>query len=645
MNHNLKTISRISAWTMFFWLIAYNAYAQFQPSEVIRSQEKTIKNGTVYYIHTVREGQTFFSICKAYDANREIVERENPELDPEHLKPGQAVWIPETAIQVLIPYPVNRDDFYELQVKKKHTVFSIARRYNVDEETIYYYNPWARNGIQVGQTLWIPRAETSVKTGQEPQDTVHYFYYTLKEKDTLYSISRYYGVTVADIIYHNPVLREGMHPGLTLMIPKPGLMMADSAATEESLMVDVWSCLPEEEMVTYDVALLLPFFADHIMRLSHESQDRDTLITTGPDVYTQIGMSFAEFYEGFLLAVDSLKHTGLSVNLHSYDTKRDSAKLVRIQRELLMLQPDLIIGPVYSEHMSMVSRLAMYQDINIISPLSTSESLVSGNERLFQVVPSKEAESVALVEYLKQYETGQFILIRSADSLSMNDSRRFKMHMLNGLTLDTIGNSPRFRDYILTDTLMENLEKLLEKDLSKEVENFVIVFSSNEAEVIKLISRLYVLSDKGDYPIRLFGQPEWQTWQGIDLGHVHQLQLTLFTPFYTDFSDRQTAKFLSKCRNLYKYEPYGISPQGYNYCMLGYDIGLYFLSALKKYGRNFEHCLHLINNDLLLSNYRFQKTEKGGFENRYVNFIRYNPDFTIEKIRYRIPEALAEQQE
>lgn len=644
MNDHLKTISRTSAWAALFWLIACTVYAQFQPSEVIRSQEKTIINGTVYYIHTVREGQTFFSICRAYDANREIVLRENPGLDPEHLKPGQAVRIPETAIQELMPYPVNRDDLYELQVKKKHTVYSIARRYNVDEETIYYYNPWARNGIKVGQTLWIPRAEASTETVQEPHDTVHYFYYTVKEQDTLYSISRYYGVTVADIIYHNPELREGMHPGLVLLIPKPGWIMADSTATEESQMVDAWLCLPAEEMVTYDVALLLPFFADHIMRLSHESQDGDTLVTAGPDIFTQIGMSFAEFYEGFLLAVDSLKHTGLSVNLHSYDTERDSAKLVRIQRELLMLRPDLIIGPVYTDHMSMVSRLAMYQDINIISPLSTSKSLVDDNERLFQVVPSKETENIALVEYLKQYETGQFILIRSADSLSMNDSWRFKMHMLNGLPLDTTGNSPRFRDFVLTDTLMENLEKYLERILTKDVENYVIVYSSSEAEVIKLVSRLYVLSDKGDYSIRLFGQPEWQTWQGIDLSHVHQLQLTLFTPFYTDFSDRQTAVFLRKCRDWYKYEPYGISPQGYNYCMLGYDIGLYFLSALKKYGRNFEHCLHMLNNDLLLSSYRFQKTENGGYENRYVNFIRYNSDFTIEKIQYRIPD-LAEQRE
>ncbi len=642
----MNRIFRTFAWTVFLWLIALTVYPQFQPSEVIRTQEKTIKNGTVYYIHTVREGQTFFSICRAYDANREIVERENPGLDPEHLKPGQAVWIPETAIQVRMPYPVNRDDFYELQVKKKHTVFSIARRYNVDEETIYYYNPWAKNGIQVGQTLWIPRAETLTKAGQEPQDTVHYFYYTLKEQDTLYSISRYYGVTVADIIYYNPVLREGMHPGQTLMIPKPGLMITDSTVTEESLTVDVWSCLPVDEMVTYDVALLLPFFADHIMGLSHESQEKDTLVAAGTDVYTQIGMSFTEFYEGFLLAVDSLKHTGLSIKLHLYDTERDFEKLVRIQRELLMLQPDLIIGPVYTEHMSAVSRLAMYQDINIISPLSTSKSLVNGNERLFQVVPSKEAENVALIEYLKQYEkTGQFILIRSADSLSMNDSKHFKMNMLNSMPLDTIGNSPRFRDYVLTDTLMENFEKLLEKILTKDKDNFVIVFSSNEADVIKLISRLYVLSDKENYPIRLFGQPEWQTWQGIDLSHVHQLQLTLFTPFYTDFSDHQTAGFLRKCRDWYKYEPYGISPQGYNYCMLGYDIGLYFLSALKKYGKNFEHCLHMLNNDLLLSSYRFQKTEKGGYENRYVSFIRYNPDFTIEKIQYRIPATLAEQQE
>ncbi|MBN1159604.1 MAG: LysM peptidoglycan-binding domain-containing protein [Bacteroidales bacterium] len=609
--------------------------AQFQPSPVTPSKERTIIDGKVYYIHTVHEGQTFFSICRAYEADRETVLLENPGLDPENLKPGQAIRIPGTAIQTLTPYPVNRDDFYEHRVRRRQTVYSIARRYNIDLETIYYYNPWARNGIQTDQTLWIPRTGDLSAVLQEPEDTVAYFYYTVKEKDTLYSISRHYSVSVADIIHQNPVLRKGLQPGQTLMIPKPKTLLADTTVTSDSL-VTVENCIPVDYRGPYNVALLLPFFADHIMESLQESEELDTLDQEGPDILMQVGMSFTEFYEGFLLAVDSLRKTGLSVNLHLYDTERNIEKLILIQRELLTLQPDLIIGPVYTENMSMVSRMADYQDVNIVSPLSTNQSLITSNERLFQVVPSKETESLALAGYLQQFENGRFLLLRGTDSLSLNDSWRFKTQMMAFLSSDSANELSRFKDYVLNDTLLDNLDRIL----SEDEENLVIVFSNNEADVGRLVSRLYVIS--GKYPVRLFGQPEWQVWQGIDLDYIHKLQLTLFTPFYTDFSSKATADFLRKCRSMYRFEPYTVSPQGYNYCMLGYDIGFYFLSALKMYGRNFQNCLHHLDSGLLLSDYRFLKTESGGYMNRHISFIRYNPDYTVEKTSSG-REKLAEQ--
>ena len=117
-------------------------------------------------------------------------------------------------------YPENREDFHAHTVKRKDTIYSLARKYKVDDDVIYYYNPWAKDGIKPDQTLWIPRNKEMHDISAEARNNDAFYYYTPKEKDTLYSIARIYGVTVADIIDANPELRNGLRPEQVLKIPR-----------------------------------------------------------------------------------------------------------------------------------------------------------------------------------------------------------------------------------------------------------------------------------------------------------------------------------------------------------------------------------------------------------------------------------------
>ncbi len=385
-----------------------------------------------------------------------------------------------------------------------------------------------------------------------------------------------------------------------------------------------------EQPVTFEVALMLPFFA------SFKAEDieipSDSITEEGAYVAQQRqqglrGRNFAEFYEGFILALDSLKRTGLSVNLHVYDTERDTNKIKKIVRDLTMIQPDLIIGPVYAEDVNITGRLARYQNIPLVSPLSTRPSLASRNPNVIQVIPSRESESYALANYLKQFNKGRIILLRGTDSISLKNSWRFKNYLLQNMPVDVSGNPLYFKDYRLNDSLMGQLGKVL----SKEEENLLVVFSDNEAEVSILITRL--IQRAALYPVVLFGMPSWQSWTNIDLTFFHSLQLHLITPFFTDYyNSPQIRKFLVRSRMQLGYEPYEISQLGYNFSMLGYDIGSYFLSALKQYGKNFLTCIDQVDADQLLSRYHFQKEGEGGYVNNSFNLILYRNDFTIEKI-------------
>jgi LysM repeat protein/ABC-type branched-subunit amino acid transport system substrate-binding protein len=624
----LKNVASLIVIVQLFLLFSLPAVSQFQPSEVVRSQEKTIVNGKLYYIHTVQKGQTLYSISKVYDVTQDEIRIANPQVDLLNIREGQAIRIPALKSEQAVAYPENKEDFYSHTVKRGQTVYSLSKKYKVTESIIYQYNPWAIEGIKPDQTIWIPRKSEMLDISEAARINDMFLYYTVKEKDTLYSIAKLFNVNMADIIDANPVLRDGLKPGQLIKIPKITTPEPELLTNADSLPDQLLPCTVADEPVTYDVALLLPFFAN--FNVEELELPTDTLAEEGTYVPAQRqqglrGRNFAEFYEGFMLALDSLKETGFSAVLHVYDTERDTLKTKKIVQELSIVQPDLIIGPVYTEDVNIAGRLARYQEIQLVSPLSTRSSVVAGNTNIIQVIPSRQAESIALANYLKQFDKGRFILIRSTDSVSMNNSWRFKKYLLENLPTDMTGNPLQFKDYKLNDSLLNVLGKIL----SKEEDNIIIVFSDREPDVSRLVSKLFIMASL--YPVKLFGMPSWQTMKNIDLNYFHSLELYLITPFFTDYANPQIKKFLIKSRIELGYEPCEISPIGYNFTMLGYDIGFYFLSALKQFGKNFLHCLDQVEADQLLTKYHFQKVGAGGYVNNSFNLIQYRKDFTVER--------------
>ncbi len=380
-------------------------------------------------------------------------------------------------------------------MKKGQTVYSLAKKYEVEEDVIYRYNPWARDGIQPGQTIWIPKPKkVQISTAEEISG---FRYHTVKEQETLYSISVIYGLSVSDIIDNNDFLRDGLKAGQVLKIPaapdkSKELVQVDSAPAEIP-------CIPtSDDQAIYNVALLLPFFSQMINE--EIGTPSDTIAEEGTYVPLQRqqglrGKSFAEFYEGFLLAVDSMKNTGFSVNLHIYDTERDTMKTKKIVRDLSLIQPDLIIGPVYSEDVRIAGRLAKYSEINLVSPLSSRTSLVSQNTRIIQVIPSKEDEYKSLANYISHLNKGHLFLLRGTDSVSMRGAWLFRKYLQEHMPVDENNTPLVFHNYKLNDSLLTNMSKVL----TQQDDNIVIVFSESEPDVSRLMTKLYMMSSL--YPI------------------------------------------------------------------------------------------------------------------------------------------------
>ena len=134
-----------------------NAYTQEKPAEIKKSTEKVISGGKVYYIHTVKQGQTVYSISKAYNVTLQDIASENPGILLEQIRPGQALKIPViTKSETLNEsyFGLTKNDFNYHRVKQGQTAYFLSKKYNVPLDIIYKFNPGTESGVGVSTSQW-----------------------------------------------------------------------------------------------------------------------------------------------------------------------------------------------------------------------------------------------------------------------------------------------------------------------------------------------------------------------------------------------------------------------------------------------------------------------------------------------------------
>ena len=119
---------------------------------------------------------------------------------------------------------VNGKVFVIHSVGEKETLYGISRRYGTSVENILQYNPTADAGLEIGQILKIPYIPK--KTVRSSGGTTH----TVAAKETMFSISKMYGVTVDEIKQWNNLSDNALSIGQQLIIKKGGSTSASSSS-------------------------------------------------------------------------------------------------------------------------------------------------------------------------------------------------------------------------------------------------------------------------------------------------------------------------------------------------------------------------------------------------------------------------------
>lgn len=495
------------------------------------------------------------------------------------------------------------------EIQSGETLYSIARTYNITVARLQELNPGLQpDYIMAGQKINVPAsaAQRSVATqgvsssAAQTTQLSHFLnrpqYKTTHEvqkKETIYSISRQHGISEAKLIEANPQLKNGkLKKGAVLNIPYTD--------EEDALYQQALKAKQEEEekaktksFDAINVALILPF-------------------SVSAENMTSEAQKMANLYQGFLLAVDSLKQRGCSVNVYAYD-EANSVSSVLQKREMKSMQ--LIVGPMRQYNQNAVAKFAHENGIVHVVPMANDLTLVNEHPTTFQVnTHSSIIYSLVYSRFISMHKKDNIIFINTND-------RGDNMSYINGLKAALEGQGIKYRQADINEISAVN------DMLSTSLCNVIIPYSGTSAAFENLCKKLGTLDISDNCTVQMFGFPEWQALAQKHEANLNKYNCQFFTSFYSNPSSSRTQRFNSLFQRWFNQSQYNSYPR---YGELGYDIGVFFIKGLRDYGSSFYENLNNNSYTSLEFPFTFEKKNSwSGYQNKSVLIVTRRPDGTV----------------
>jgi LysM repeat protein len=564
---------------------------------------KVYSQDDIFY-HTIEPGQTVYSIATMYGIGAEDIYRLNPE-SREMIKAGEKLRIPQKDIATTVTATADDLDYSFHTIQPKETLYSLSKKYQVTAANIINANPGLSVAtFQTGKTIRIPSVEMDQVPKTESQTIVKDIEYKIERKETMYRLTRKFNVTAEELLAKNPELRKGVKADMIIKVPvKTEETVRQTAVQPREREVNAMLSAPKQinKVDKIKAALLLPFMSDQIGQTSTTTR-------------------FVEYYEGLLLAIDSLKNTGVSIELIVRDTGSGTQKLDQILSESALKNVHLIIGAVENEQIKPIAEFAKKNGIKYVIPFTSRNDDVLSNYYIYQVnTPHSYLHARASEEAYKMFYDYNIIFVDTYDS---DDKAEF----IKTFKLELTQKKVPFKDIVFRDESFSNDLLAL---LTADKRNVIIPGSGSKAALNKIRSPLRMVTEANPlFIVNLFGYPEWQTYTRECLDDFYALDTYIYTHFYADNMAPNVLRFNAKYKTWYSKEMMNMYPK---YGILGFDTGLFFFEAIHKYGVNFENNLDKIHYKSIQQGFDFHRANNwGGFINTNLFIVHYNKrDFNV----------------
>jgi LysM repeat protein len=434
----------------------------------------------------------------------------------------------------------------------------------------------------------------------------------VKRKETVFSISREYGITEAELIAANPELRgeNKIKKGSFLCIPYPSSPSATQQDTPRQAAPSDSELFSEntrssKRINVIKAAVVLPFLPDGASKSE--------------------SAKMVEYYEGFLISVDNLKRQGVSVNLYTYDTKGSANVISNILSKPEMKNMDIIFGPVHTSNIEPLANFAERNKIRLVVPFAPKVDQVFNNPMVYQInTPQSYFYSEAYDHFLRKFSKARIIFVDPANG------DKEKNEFINGLKSELKDNRVDFKQIQLSSEIAP--ERIIAA-MDTLRENIFIPTSGRSSALTRILPQLTnVLRSHPHFDMHLFGYPEWQTYTQEHLASFYELDTYFYSSFYTNNLFPEAVRFTQSYRRWYSKDMANTFPK---YGMLGFDTGYFFLKGLSQQGNKFEENLDKVSVTPIQTGFKFERVNNwGGFINRKVFFVHLTKNYELIKLDF-----------
>lgn len=419
--------------------------------------------------------------------------------------------------------------------------------------------------------------------------------YKAKKKDTIYGIARKFGVTIEELTLANPQMQAAdyqLKKGEVVNIPEP--------VANASVGMDNTASLFRTPAATLRVGVILP--------LNDQNAD---------------GRRMVEYYRGFLMACDSLRREGYSIDIHAWNVgQADDVRTVLLEPSAA--QCDLIVGPYYTNQIAPLADFCQRNRIRLAVPFASSFGEVERFPQIFKMAQTAALQNMMAVSaFLDRFPQHHPVFIDCHDA----DSQKGAFTAALRSKLDEKGVS-----YNLTS--LQSSDDQFARAFSKTAHNVVILNSASQQQLQTVVQRMEKLTAnvQGLY-ISLYGYAEWIGYEAALKPAFHKYDTYIPTAYYFNAYGDRTKGFARSYEQWFKTDMQRLLPR---YALTGYDHAQYLLRGIRQFGHNFIGTRQQSTlSTPIQTPLRFKRaTATGGLMNETFMLIHYRQDKAVDMIHY-----------
>lgn len=552
-----------------------------------------------FQMHRVKRQETLFSLSQQYNVSIEDIKRFNKHLYSAELRRGERIRIPKNLATVQKTEPVpSASNPLDLSVKEhlvlpQETLYGISRKYNITIADLQRLNPTLET-LKPGMVLKVRNG--NVEKVVEVEGNL-FKYYQVQPQETLFSLTRRFGISRDSLVSLNPALADGLKSGMVLKIPN-----VDSAEIEEyteSATVNLENRISNYS--TKNLVVMLPFNKNKIVATDSSSNAADRIKN---DKVMQVSL---DFYSGVLIAVDSAKARGISSKVTILDTEGNSGKVNVLLNTHNFDDVDAVIGPLLQSTVETAARGLERRNIPVVSPLTSKEAGSISN--FLQTVPTDEMLANAMISYISENSAGKNLVI-IADNY---EKRRKLSAALPSAKVVSPGESGTISQGAMAAAL----------DNSRP--NWVIL----ESDKIGLLSNAtsYFNSRADSHKITLFTTDRNKSFESDIISNSHLGKLNFHYPSVDRAFDLvKNRSFIKKYEEKYGVTPSRFAVRGFD---VTYDVLLRLASAQDLYSSiNEEGTTQYVENK-----FDYDHRPGGGYMNKAIYILAYDRNLNLKVVQ------------